>query len=230
MLAPAARLRRSTRSAGAARSCCERTRRSRRLLRGPHAVAGLRLPLRADRDPGASSPSTPSRQTAVWDGLHARLVPPPARQRALFRARAQQPGGGAWRRPRSPTVLGTPAALALAPLPASAGGGPPRRCSICRSIIPEIVLGAALVTFFGAAGMRLSLSTVVIAHVVFSVSYVAIVVRARLAGLDPALEEAARGPRRRPLRDLPPGDPAARSRPASSPAPCSSSPSRSTTT
>ena len=59
-------------------------------------------------------------------------------------------------------------------------------------IIPEVVLGAALVTFFGAAGLRLSIATVVIAHVVFSVSYVAIVVRARLAGLDPALEEAAR--------------------------------------
>ncbi|HKH43250.1 MAG TPA: ABC transporter permease, partial [Thermoanaerobaculia bacterium] len=50
----------------------------------------------------------------------------------------------------------------------------------------------ALLTFFGAIGLRLSLVTVVIAHVVFSVSYVALVVRARLAGLDPALEEAAR--------------------------------------
>ncbi len=59
-------------------------------------------------------------------------------------------------------------------------------------IIPEVVLGAALVTFFGAVELRLSIATVVIAHVVFSVSYVAIVVRARLAGLDPALEEAAR--------------------------------------
>ena len=58
-------------------------------------------------------------------------------------------------------------------------------------IIPEVVLGAALVTFFGAVGLRLSIATVVIAHVVFSVSYVAIVVRARLAGLDPALAEAA---------------------------------------
>ncbi len=59
-------------------------------------------------------------------------------------------------------------------------------------IIPEVVLGAALVTFFGAVELRLSIATVVIAHVVFSVSYVALVVRARLAGLDPALEEAAR--------------------------------------
>ena len=59
-------------------------------------------------------------------------------------------------------------------------------------IIPEVVLGAALVTFFGAVNLQLSILTVVIAHVVFSVSYVALVVRARLAGLDPALAEAAR--------------------------------------
>jgi spermidine/putrescine transport system permease protein len=87
------------------------------------------------------------------------------------------------------TVLGTLAALAL-------GKSRSRRATqallILPVIIPEIVLGAALVTFFGVARLRLSLTTVIIAHVVFSVSYVAIVVRARLAGLDPALEEAAR--------------------------------------
>jgi spermidine/putrescine transport system permease protein len=87
------------------------------------------------------------------------------------------------------TVLGTLAALAL-------GKSRSRRATqallILPVVIPEIVLGAALVTFFGVARLRLSLLTVVIAHVVFSVSYVAIVVRARLAGLDPALEEAAR--------------------------------------
>jgi spermidine/putrescine transport system permease protein len=59
-------------------------------------------------------------------------------------------------------------------------------------ILPEVVLGAALLTLFGAWRMRLSLATVLIAHVVFSISYVALVVRARLAGLDPALAEAAR--------------------------------------
>lgn len=58
-------------------------------------------------------------------------------------------------------------------------------------VIPEIVLGVALVSFFGLLGMRLSLGTVVLAHLAFSVSYVAIVVKARLAGIDPSLEEAA---------------------------------------
>ena len=58
-------------------------------------------------------------------------------------------------------------------------------------IIPEIVIGAALLTFFSITHWHLSLLTIVIAHVAFSISYVAIVVRARLAGFDPSLEEAA---------------------------------------
>ncbi len=95
-------------------------------------------------------------------------------------------------------LLGTPAALALAQSTQSNGSRDFRGKRATQAllylpvIIPEVVLGAALVTFFGAVGLRLSIATVVIAHVVFSVSYVAIVVRARLAGLDPALAEAAR--------------------------------------
>lgn len=91
-------------------------------------------------------------------------------------------------------LLGTPAALALA-RPAVTGGRGGRATQALLYlpvVIPEVVLGAALLTFFGAVKLRLSLTTVAIAHVVFSVSYVTIVVRARLAGLDPTLEEAAR--------------------------------------
>jgi len=88
-------------------------------------------------------------------------------------------------------LLGTPAALALA-RPTFRGKGATQTLLYLPVIIPEVVLGAALVTFFGAVELRLSLATVVIAHAVFSVSYMALVVRARLAGLDPALEEAAR--------------------------------------
>ena len=58
-------------------------------------------------------------------------------------------------------------------------------------IIPEIIIGAALLMFFAVSRWQLSLLTVVIAHVTFSISYVAIVVRARLAGFDSSLEEAA---------------------------------------
>jgi spermidine/putrescine transport system permease protein len=58
-------------------------------------------------------------------------------------------------------------------------------------IIPEIVVAAALVTFFGFVEITLSLTTVIIAHVGFSISYVIIVVGSRLRGFDRTLEEAA---------------------------------------
>jgi spermidine/putrescine transport system permease protein len=95
------------------------------------------------------------------------------------------------------TTLGTAAALALARHPRQGGTAfRGRRATqgllYLPVILPEVVLGAALLTFFGLARLRLSLGTVIVAHVVFSLSYVAIVVRARLAGLDPSLAEAAR--------------------------------------
>ena len=56
---------------------------------------------------------------------------------------------------------------------------------------PEIVLGAALLSFFVSAGVPLGLGTIIIAHVMFSIAYVAITVRARLSGFDTSIEEAA---------------------------------------
>ena len=96
------------------------------------------------------------------------------------------------------TVIGTLAALALG-RHAFVGEGFTRNLLYLPIIIPEIVLGAALVTFFGALALRLSLWTVVIAHIVFCVSYVAIVVRARLSSFDRSLEEAALDLGARPL-------------------------------
>ncbi|HWX24867.1 MAG TPA: extracellular solute-binding protein, partial [Vicinamibacteria bacterium] len=58
-------------------------------------------------------------------------------------------------------------------------------------VIPEIVLGSSLVLLFAAVGFRLGFLTVILAHVGFSLSYAVVVVRARLAGFDRSLEEAA---------------------------------------
>ncbi|MEO8276360.1 MAG: ABC transporter permease [Thermoanaerobaculia bacterium] len=88
------------------------------------------------------------------------------------------------------TIIGTLAALALA-RSSFRGKGATQAALYLPIIIPEIVGGAALVTFFGVTQMRLSLVTVIIAHIAFCISYVAIVVRARLAGFDRSLEEAA---------------------------------------
>jgi spermidine/putrescine transport system permease protein len=58
-------------------------------------------------------------------------------------------------------------------------------------IIPEIVMAASLVIFFGFIKMTLGMTTIILAHIAFCVSYVVIVVRARLEGFDQTLEEAA---------------------------------------
>jgi spermidine/putrescine transport system permease protein len=57
---------------------------------------------------------------------------------------------------------------------------------------PEVVLGAALLSLFLTMRIPLGYWTIVIAHVMFSIAYVAVTVRARMAGMDPSLEEAAR--------------------------------------
>lgn len=58
-------------------------------------------------------------------------------------------------------------------------------------VIPEIVMAVALVIFFSLLRMQLTLRTVIAAHIAFCISYAIIVVGARLAGTDRAIEEAA---------------------------------------
>jgi spermidine/putrescine transport system permease protein len=88
------------------------------------------------------------------------------------------------------TLIGTPAGIALARY-VFHGRSATRGLLYLPIVIPEIVTGVAMISFFGLVRMPLSLWTVLIAHVVFSVSYVAILVRARLAGVDRSLEESA---------------------------------------
>lgn len=58
-------------------------------------------------------------------------------------------------------------------------------------IIPDIAMAVMLLLFFVLIQFRLSLITIIISHVAFMISFVAIVVRARLVGFDRSLEEAA---------------------------------------
>jgi spermidine/putrescine transport system permease protein len=57
---------------------------------------------------------------------------------------------------------------------------------------PEVVLGAGLAAQFLAVGVAKGIGTIIIAHVMFCISFVVVTVRARVASLDPALEEAGR--------------------------------------
>lgn len=56
---------------------------------------------------------------------------------------------------------------------------------------PEVVIGAALLSMFVYAAFSLGFETLLIAHVMFCISFVVVVVRSRLIGFDSRLEEAA---------------------------------------
>ncbi|MDQ6916362.1 MAG: ABC transporter permease [Pseudomonadota bacterium] len=58
--------------------------------------------------------------------------------------------------------------------------------------IPEILMGVSLLIFFVLLNFTLGLLSVALAHIAFCIGFVAIVVRARLAGMDESLTEAAR--------------------------------------
>ncbi|MFN3954363.1 MAG: ABC transporter permease [Pararhodobacter sp.] len=88
------------------------------------------------------------------------------------------------------TVIGTATAIALARYRFRARGvygG----FMLTPMMMPDIVLGIGLLIFFVTLGMKLSLLTIIIGHCTFLTSYVFIIVQARLAGIDPALEEAS---------------------------------------
>jgi spermidine/putrescine transport system permease protein len=88
------------------------------------------------------------------------------------------------------TVLGTLMALALVRY-RFRGRGATNLLIFLPMSAPEIVLGASLLTLFLNMNVVLGFTTIVIAHIMFCVSYVVVTVKARLVGFDRHLEEAA---------------------------------------
>jgi spermidine/putrescine transport system permease protein len=88
------------------------------------------------------------------------------------------------------TVLGTLIALALT-RHTFRGRGPLNVLIFLPLATPEVVLGASLLALFVSVGVGRDITTIVIAHIMFNISYVVITVRARIAGFDMRLEEAA---------------------------------------
>ena len=58
-------------------------------------------------------------------------------------------------------------------------------------MIPEIILGMVFMAFFSVLSLPFGMVTLVIAHTAFCIPYILMMVKARMAGMDPALEEAA---------------------------------------
>jgi spermidine/putrescine transport system permease protein len=90
------------------------------------------------------------------------------------------------------TILGSLLGLGLARI-RFRGSGATETLLLLPMVTPEIIMGISLLIFFAQLfGQNGSLGQIAIAHVTFCISYVAVTVRARAAGMDPRLEEAAR--------------------------------------
>jgi spermidine/putrescine transport system permease protein len=88
------------------------------------------------------------------------------------------------------TALGTLIALALVRYRFT-GRGPTNFLIFLPMSTPEIVLGASLLALFLNLHFATGFTTIVIAHIMFNISYVVVTVKARLVGFDRHLEEAA---------------------------------------
>jgi spermidine/putrescine transport system permease protein len=97
------------------------------------------------------------------------------------------------------TVLGSLIALALARYRFRGSGGL-NLFLVLPLTTPEIVLGSSLATLFLDWDVSRGFTTVIIAHVMFQVSFVALTVRARVRGFDWTLEQAAQDLGATPLR------------------------------
>ena len=90
------------------------------------------------------------------------------------------------------TIIGAALGLGLARL-RGRSRAPAEMLLLLPMVTPEIVMGLSLLLFFRQLiDSDGSFGQLSIAHVTFCISYVAITVRARAAGMDPQLEEAAR--------------------------------------
>jgi spermidine/putrescine transport system permease protein len=88
------------------------------------------------------------------------------------------------------TILGTMLGLILHRYKFS-GKGPFDSWIHLPIVIPEVCLGVAMLAFFTMFKIPLGIFTVTVSHIAFSIPFVAVVIRSRMSGFDPALEEAS---------------------------------------
>jgi putrescine transport system permease protein len=140
-----------------------------------------------------------SRLVTVWDAVHS---PTLKWYRALF-ANAQIMDA-AWlslkiaaMNATGAVILGTMVGFALARFGRFRGRGLLAALSTAPLVLPEIITGLSLLLLFVAMEQfigwpaRRGVTTITIAHISFSMSYVAVIVQSRLVGFDDSLEEAA---------------------------------------
>jgi putrescine transport system permease protein len=131
-----------------------------------------------------------SRLVTVWGGFSTRWYGELLSNRQLIES-AQTSLAVALTSAALATIIGTCAAVALARY-----GNFRSRLFLAAGIyaplvMPEVIIGLALLMTFVSLGLERGFWTIVIAHATLGLCYVAVIVRARFADLDPTLEEAA---------------------------------------
>ncbi len=154
---------------------------------------------RSNYSPGRGSPSTSGRTRAA--------------PRTCARPWRPASRSASWP-PLIATVLGTMIAFALA-RHRFRGRTATNLTIFLPMATPEVVMGASLLALFLNLKINLGFNTIVIAHVMFCISFVVVTVKARIAEPGPTARAGGDGPLRRRDADLPPDHPARWSRPAS---------------
>ena len=133
-----------------------------------------------------------SRRNFVWLGFTTDWYPKLFANKDLHQRAVGHASRSRWWRSSSATVLGSLLGLGLARL-RFRGAGATETLLLLPMVTPEIIMGISLLIFFSQLlGQNGSIGQIMIAHITFCISYVAVVVRARAVSLDPRLEEAAR--------------------------------------
>jgi spermidine/putrescine transport system permease protein len=130
-----------------------------------------------------------NRVVGVWQGFSLQWYEQLFRNRAIASALRNSVWVATWSTAIS-TVLGTLAAMVLERF-RFRGRTFYDGVLYLPIIIPDIVMALSTLLFFVMVAMPLSRYTILIAHVAFNISFVAVVVRARLANMDRSMEEAA---------------------------------------
>lgn len=132
-----------------------------------------------------------SKQTAVWEGFTLDWYRKAFENELIMRS-VENSLIVAFATAVLATVIGTMCALGLEKLSSRSKTRQLTEGLVYLPLVsPEVVMGAALLAFFSVIRYSLSINTVIFAHLSFSIPYVALVMRARLADFDHSLEEAA---------------------------------------
>lgn len=140
-----------------------------------------------------------SRLVAVWGGFSTRWYAELWQNQALLDA-AWVTLQVAFVSASVATVLGTLAAIALVRMGRFRGRTLFSGMVYAPLVMPEVILGLSLLLLFVAVGLDRGFWTVTLAHVTFTMCFIAVVVQSRLVGFDRSLEEAAMDLGAPPLR------------------------------